>query len=85
MNDIQQQLKIATLNCRGLIKSEKPKERQQFIRYLRTLEYDILVLQETHATNTSSIDLLNNHFQSKSSLWTQYCGIISLNNNLQSI
>ncbi|KAK4515206.1 uncharacterized protein ATC70_002816 [Mucor velutinosus] len=42
-------------------------------------EYDILVLQETHATNTLSIDILNNHFNSKSSLWTQHCGIIALN------
>ncbi|CAO3650984.1 unnamed protein product [Mucor fragilis] len=79
MNNIYHQLKIATLNCRGLIKSENTKKRQQFIRYLRTLEYDILVLQETHAHNSTFINLLNNHFHSKSSLWTQHCGIIVLN------
>jgi len=79
MNNIHYQLKIATLNCRGLIKSENPKKRQQFIRYLRTLDYDILVFQETHVTNTTLSDLLNNHFNSKSSLWTQHCGIIVLN------
>jgi endonuclease/exonuclease/phosphatase family metal-dependent hydrolase len=37
------------------------------------------VLQETHAHNSTFINLLNNHFHSKSSLWTQHCGIIVLN------
>ncbi|KAI8635934.1 hypothetical protein BD408DRAFT_118786, partial [Parasitella parasitica] len=78
MNIIHHTVKIATLNCRGLKKSENPKKRQQFIRYLRTLDYDILVLQETHATDSITMDLLNNHFQSKSSHWTQHCGIVSL-------
>lgn len=58
-----------------------PKKRQQFIRYLRTLGFDILVLQETHATDTTIIDTFNIQFNSKSSLWTHDCSIISLNRN----
>ena len=48
-------VKMATLNCRGLKKTENQKKRTQFIRYLRTLGYDILVLQETHATDPLTI------------------------------
>ena len=81
MNIIHHTVKIATLNCRGLKKSENTKKRQQFIRYLRTLGYDILVLQETHASDNITIDLLNKQFNSSSSLWTQHCGIISLSHN----
>lgn len=78
MNIIHYTVKIATLNCRGLKKTENPKKRQQFIKYIKTLGYDILVLQETHASDQSTIDLFNTQFQCKSSLWTSHCGIISL-------
>lgn len=78
MNIIHYTVKIATLNCRGLKKTENPKKRQQFIKYIKTLGYDILVLQETHASDQSTIDLFNTQLQCKSSLWTSHCGIISL-------
>lgn len=78
MNIIHHTIKIATLNCRGLKKSENSTKRQQFIRYLKALGYDILVLQETHASDISTQELLINHFSCKSSLWTQHCGIVSL-------
>lgn len=83
----QHTVKMATLNCRGLKKTENQKKRTQFIRYLRTLGYDILVLQETHATDPLTIEQFNIQFQSKSSLWTPHCGILSLNNKftIQSI
>lgn len=83
----QHTVKMATLNCRGLKKTENQKKRTQFIRFLRTLGYDILVLQETHATGPLTIEQFNIQFQSKSSLWTPHCGILSLNNKftIQSI
>ncbi|CEP09129.1 hypothetical protein [Parasitella parasitica] len=42
MNNIQNTLKIANLNCRGLKKTDNHIKRQQFIRYIRTLGHDIL-------------------------------------------
>lgn len=75
--------KIATLNCRGLPKQNNSTTRQSFIRYLRTLRYDILLLQETHAANQQIIDAFNIQFRTttpNSSHWTQHCGIVCLNN-----
>jgi endonuclease/exonuclease/phosphatase family metal-dependent hydrolase len=43
----QYKIKIAALNCRGLKKTNKKQKRQQFIRFLRLLGCDILLLQET--------------------------------------
>ncbi|KAI9013754.1 hypothetical protein CLU79DRAFT_682572, partial [Phycomyces nitens] len=48
---------IATMNCRGLVKSNNPNNRSLFIRYLRSLSLDIIALQETHA-NTDSLQQL---------------------------
>ncbi|KAL9542841.1 hypothetical protein MBANPS3_008403 [Mucor bainieri] len=81
MNNQNTTIKIATLNCRGLRKQDSSTKRKQFIRYLRTLGYDILVIQETHADDQTIIDTFNQQFNSKSSLWTHDCGIISLNHN----
>ncbi|CEP15620.1 hypothetical protein [Parasitella parasitica] len=50
MNMTQPTIKIATLNCRGLRKERHPQKRQLFIRHLRSLGYDVLLLQETHTT-----------------------------------
>jgi exonuclease III len=72
---------IATLNCRGLKKIRKPKKRQHFIRCLRSAGYDILVLQETHATDPLTIEQFNLQFQTKSSIWNAQTGIISLNSS----
>lgn len=77
---LQSKIKIATLNCRGLRKENNPKKRKQFIRYLTTSGYDILLLQETHALTEQIIQEFNIQFKTKSSHWTQHCGIVSLNN-----
>ncbi|CEP06938.1 hypothetical protein, partial, partial [Parasitella parasitica] len=45
--------------------------------------YDILLLQETHATTQQIIDEFNIQFRTtttNSSHWTQHCGIVCLNN-----
>jgi exonuclease III len=76
----QHKLKIATLNCRGLRKINYPKKRQLYIRHLRSLGYDVLLLQETHAINQQIIQDFNFLFQTTSSHWTTHCGIVSLNN-----
>lgn len=77
---IQPTIRLATLNCRGLRKINNNKKRSSFIRYLRTLGYDILILQETHALHQQIIDEFNLQFRTTSSHWTQHCGIVSLNN-----
>ncbi|GAN07739.1 hypothetical protein MAM1_0173c07242, partial [Mucor ambiguus] len=55
----------------------------KFIRYLHTLQYDILVLQETHADNQDTIDQFNmqfkTHNRANSIYWTPHCGIVILN------
>jgi hypothetical protein len=61
-------LKICSLNCRSLIKLVNP-----------TLNYDILCLQETHATTTDIQNTLNLRFQPHDTHWSNHCGIVSLN------
>lgn len=78
---MQPKLKIATLNCRGVRKENQPTKRQLFIRHLRSLGYDALILQETHATTQQIIQELNFQFQTTSSHWTLlHCIIVILNN-----
>ncbi|KAI9329043.1 hypothetical protein BD770DRAFT_298610, partial [Pilaira anomala] len=50
---------IGTLNCRGLRKTADPTVSSQFIRYLSKQSFDILALQETHATTTDISDLFH--------------------------
>ncbi|RCH83530.1 hypothetical protein CU098_008273, partial [Rhizopus stolonifer] len=56
---------------------------RSFIRYLRSLEIDMLCLQETHAIDTTTQNEFNMLFNTKSSLWTTHCGIVSLHPHLQ--
>lgn len=79
MNNNNHKISIATLNCRGLKKTNNPKKRQQFIRYLRSSGFDILVLQETHANDETTIQQFNLQFQTKSSTWNRQTGIIAIN------
>lgn len=72
-------IKIATLNCRGLTKINQEKKQKKFIRFLRNSGVDILVLQETHVSNMTIQDSFNMLFQIHSSTWTKHCGILSLN------
>ncbi|OBZ80662.1 hypothetical protein A0J61_11289 [Choanephora cucurbitarum] len=70
---------IATLNCRGLRETHNPSSSRSFIRYLRSLNIDILCLQETHTIDTTiqaEFDLL---FNTTSSLWTTNCGDLNIN------
>lgn len=78
----QLNLRLASLNCNSLYKPSKPDIRRDMIRFLRESSYDIISVQESHTTTAESISLLDQQFQSKSSLWTSRCGIISTNPNI---
>jgi exonuclease III len=52
-------IKIASLNCRGLTKINRQNQQEYFISTLRSLKYDILVLQKTHAKTIKLEDTLN--------------------------
>lgn len=69
-------LKYASLNCNSLVKQNHRKTQSAFIRYLRLQQFDILSLQETHASE-SSIQSLNIQLQAKQTFWTEHCGIVS--------
>jgi exonuclease III len=71
-------LNIASLNCNSIVKANNPKKRSKFIRYLRSLNFDIMTLQETHVSY-DNLAIINTQFQAKSSIWTRDCGIISFN------
>ncbi|KAG2198727.1 hypothetical protein INT47_005412 [Mucor saturninus] len=60
-------IRIATLNCRSLVKINEPSRRQDFIRFLRKQNppLDIITLQETHASTTELKLILDNLFQTK--------------------
>ncbi|KAI8380078.1 Endonuclease/exonuclease/phosphatase, partial [Blakeslea trispora] len=75
-------VQIATLNCRGLPKTGNPAKFRSFSRYLRSLNIDIFSFQETHAHSDLIKQSLNISLQTKSSIWTPHCGIVSLNPNI---
>ncbi|KAI8382932.1 Endonuclease/exonuclease/phosphatase [Blakeslea trispora] len=79
---IRTSLNIATLNCRGLRKAHNPSSSNSFIRYLRSLNIDILCLQETHAADAQIMAQFDMLFNTHSSLWSPHCGIVSLHRNL---
>lgn len=73
-------LRIATLNCRGLTQKNTKNAEKKSIKYLKTLDIDILAIQESHADKKDTQDSLDMQFSSKPSTYTKHCGIISLNN-----
>ncbi|KAG1411345.1 hypothetical protein G6F58_008601 [Rhizopus delemar] len=80
-NEIDPRVSMATLNCRGLKKVLSSTGRS-FFHTLRSLPYDILALQETHASTSelqSNFDLC---LQVSSSAWTSHCGLVSFNPSL---
>ncbi|KAI8373809.1 Endonuclease/exonuclease/phosphatase, partial [Blakeslea trispora] len=79
---IQSTINIATLNCRGLPKANDFQRLRLFIRFLRSLNIDILCLQETHATTPALRAQFDMLFNTTSSIWTPHCGIVSLQQSL---
>ncbi|KAG2193585.1 hypothetical protein INT47_007388, partial [Mucor saturninus] len=76
--------RIATLNCRSLVKINELSRRQVFIRFLRKQNppLDIITLQETHASTIELKLVLDNLFQTKQTLWSKHCGIACFNPSL---
>ncbi|OBZ87548.1 hypothetical protein A0J61_04403 [Choanephora cucurbitarum] len=64
-------LQFGSLNCNSLVTSNNPLKQSHFIRYLRSLQFDILAFQKTHAF-LSIIPVINTQFQAHQSLWTSY-------------
>lgn len=72
-------IKVGSLNARSLIKQNNSNTTKLYARYLRSLQLDILTLQETHATFPDIQASLDIHFQAKSTCWTKHCGVVILN------
>lgn len=81
MIDSSTTIKIATLNCRSLVKQNQPHIIPPFTRYLRQTGNDIFVFQETNTTTTEQTKYLELLFQSTSGIWTPKIAILSLNPN----
>lgn len=76
-------IRVGTLNCRSIVKTNHPTNRQEFIRFLRLQNFDILALQETHATTPELQLMLNQFFRTDSTTWSAHCGTVCFNPNLQ--
>ena len=74
-------ISLASLNCRGLKKILTQLGRS-FSRILRSLPYDILALQETHASTEQLQIRFNLSLQVSSSNWTPHCGLVTFNSSL---
>ncbi|KAG1057614.1 hypothetical protein G6F43_000564 [Rhizopus delemar] len=72
---------IASLNCRGL-KKILTQSGRSFSRILRSLPYDILALQETHASTEQLQNRFNLSLQVTSSNWTPHCGLVTFNSSI---
>ncbi|KAG0821219.1 hypothetical protein G6F19_012039 [Rhizopus arrhizus] len=68
----------ASLNCRGLKKILSSSGRS-FSRTLRSLHFDILALQETHADSLDIQTRFDQCLQPSGCLWTKHCGLLSFN------
>lgn len=69
---------LASLNCRGLKKILSSSGRS-FSRTLRSLHFDILALQETHADSLDIQTRFDQCLQPSGCLWTKHCGLLSFN------
>ncbi|KAG1136415.1 hypothetical protein G6F37_012027 [Rhizopus arrhizus] len=64
-------LHIASLNCHSLVKSNNPKKQSRFIRYLRSLKFDIMTFQETHVSD-NTLSIINTQFQARYFMCTRH-------------
>ena len=74
-------MKIGSINCRTIYKNNNLQHTDNFIRYLRQQQLNILLCQETNIPLHSFDKItqsLNMKFQAHQTLWTKYCGIINL-------
>lgn len=76
-------LNFASLNANSIIKTNNKTTQSNYIRYLRSLNFQLLCLQETHANNSEKIDTLNLQFQCNQSIWTEHVGILSFSQEHQ--
>ncbi|KAG1506010.1 hypothetical protein G6F47_010929 [Rhizopus delemar] len=63
-------------HCTGSSSSQSSPVQSAYIRYLRLQKFDIMSLQETHASPSSRTSL-DMQFQAQQSFWTYHCGIVS--------
>lgn len=73
-------LRIASLNCNSLVKSNNTQKQSQFIRYLHSLKFNIMTFQETHVSD-DMVSFVNTQFQAHHSLWTRHCDIVSFSSS----
>ena len=73
---------ISSLNCNSLVKTHDTQKQSNFIRYLRSLNFNIMAFQETHTT-TDHENFINVQFQASQSLWTRHCGLLSFSSKYQ--
>ena len=69
-------LNFASLNCNSLVKSNNPQTQAHFIRYLRSLNFDLMAFQETHVSSSNQ-QFITTQFQAHQALWTHECGLVS--------
>ena len=74
-------LNFASLNCNSLVKSRNTQTQAQFIRYLRSLNFDLMAFQETHVSSMNQ-HFITTQFQAHQALWTHECGLVSFSSML---
>lgn len=77
------QCQFASLNANSIIKTNNPQTQKSYIRYLRSLNFDILCLQESHTSTDEKINSAKMHFQYETAFWTPHVGIISFSPKYQ--
>lgn len=82
-NNKKIRLNFASLNANSIIKNNKKQIQSNYIRYLRSRNFSILCLQESHADSDTKITSLNMQFQSVQAHWTKHLGIMSFSADFQ--
>ncbi|KAI9496748.1 hypothetical protein BDB00DRAFT_732740, partial [Zychaea mexicana] len=51
--------------------------QQHYIRYLRSMHFDLLALQDTKFPSESAEQRITNQFQAHQCYWSSFCGLVS--------
>ncbi|OBZ81280.1 Transposon TX1 uncharacterized protein, partial [Choanephora cucurbitarum] len=69
------------LSSQYLVKFRNTQTQAQFIRYLRSLNFDLMAFQETHVSSMNQY-FITAQFQAHQALWTHECGLVPLSSML---
>ncbi|KAI8143098.1 Endonuclease/exonuclease/phosphatase [Fennellomyces sp. T-0311] len=76
-------LKLCSLNCNSLRKTNNPGARSSLMQFLCQQQPHLLTLQETNAANSDIEKSFHQQLLATSSIWTPHCGLVSFSSDIK--